>query len=260
MAEARYGGNIKNRLFDNPVHRRPVTVGLAALSLLGAAVFSWMAIHHDPDRVPPEMGHQTDAGDLAIKPLQAWVRELEMAEKARQTSPRPTTPGRPSPEAPPAGAPSPQLQDPELLQTIVPDTLAGLSREHYAAARTTRSGIAVSQVTTRYGDADGAHRLDLEVTDLGGAQGFAALGSWATEDLERETDAGYERVHVDGERALHEQWDGATQTGSIEMIFSQRYSIRLSGTGFDLGELREFAGSLGEPGLAPDDDDSQFTE
>jgi Yip1-like protein len=148
-----------------------------------------------------------------------------------------------------SGGEAVEALSPEQLKPFVPDTMNGLARKTYSVQRNAMMGVQTSQAQAGYRDDSGAHSVDLQIVDLGGAKGLAALAGWAGQSSESQSDTGYEKVYQDGSRMVHEQWNSQTHSGSLTMIIGGRFSVELSGTGFDMGELKTMAGSLNLSGL-----------
>lgn len=138
---------------------------------------------------------------------------------------------------------------PEQLKPFVPDTLDGLPRSNYSMERNTALGLQVAQAQATYRDAAGAHSVDLQIVDMGGAKGLAAFAGWAVQKSERETDTGYERVYQDGSRMIHEEWNSQSHSGTYDLVLAQRFTVKLHSTGLSMDDLKALAGSLNLSGL-----------
>ena len=139
---------------------------------------------------------------------------------------------------------------PDKLKAFVPGTLAGLPRQSFNVERNTALGIQISNGRGRYADADGTRSLDLQLADLGGMSGLAMLAGWAMVQTESESDDGYERTYQEDGRRVHEKWDGATRRGTYEVVVSDRFLVKVEGSGLEMDTLKQAVGSIDLSGLA----------
>ena len=112
-----------------------------------------------------------------------------------------------------------------------------MNRSAFSAERTATMGLQISEADATYGDEAG-NSLQLEITDLGGANAIMAFASWAAVERERETDDGYEKTYKQGERVLHERWNRETRSGEHGVLLAQRFLVKVSGEGQDIEELK----------------------
>jgi hypothetical protein len=104
-------------------------------------------------------------------------------------------------------------------------------------------GLQISEGKARYGDGQGRD-LDLEITDMGGAQGVMMFAGWAAIESEKQTETGYEKTsRVDG-RIVHEEWDTARKSGEYSVVIGERFVAKVSGEAADIGQLKAALGSI----------------
>ena len=138
---------------------------------------------------------------------------------------------------------------PDTLKPFVPETLSGLPRTSVEVARNGAVGIQVSHAAATYQNAQGGPRLNLDITDTGGAKGFLAMAGIAGMESEKQTDSGYEKTYHDGARLVHEQWnkDGS---GEYTVVLADRFVVVVKGSGVsDIGALKSAATSVNLSGL-----------
>lgn len=138
---------------------------------------------------------------------------------------------------------------PEQLKPFVPEALGELSRRSYSVKRSTIVGVQVAEAEARYADDDAQQSIALEITDTGGARAFAALAGWVVQEVDSQTERGYERVYHDGDRSIREVWDEPTQTGTYSVMVGERFAVKLEGSGVDMDVLRKAAKALDLKGL-----------
>lgn len=124
--------------------------------------------------------------------------------------------------------------DREQLKTLLPDSAAGLSRATSEGTSGTFAGIAGSSAHATYGIA-GSGSIEVDVADLGNMGGIAAVANiGANLQIEKESDAGYEKnVDIDGHK-VHEKWIAEGKHSDLLEIVDNRYAIDVSGTGVEI--------------------------
>lgn len=137
-----------------------------------------------------------------------------------------------------------EATDPQTLKGLLPETLGGYPRRSYNAERNSALGVQLSEAQARYADDDGTYAIELEISDLGGAQGLAVLASWAGVETESESDSGYERSRRDGERMISEKWDATRQAGEYKLLLGKRFTVSLSGSGVGMDALKDAAAAI----------------
>ena len=124
------------------------------------------------------------------------------------------------------------------LKDILPSRLLGMDRENHTGERTSAMGFTLSQAEADYEDGD--ERLRVSVVDAGQA-GMMKLGmvAWASVEMDRESDNGYERTTtIDGHKAF-EKWEADTGEAQLILFYKERYIITLDGDNLDDDDLRK---------------------
>jgi hypothetical protein len=64
----------------------------------------------------------------------------------------------------------------------------------------------------------------------------AGQASWASMEVDRETDTGFERTKMYGKYKAMEQYDNQGKSGSVQVMVAGRFFVTVSGTdvGFDV--------------------------
>lgn len=139
---------------------------------------------------------------------------------------------------------------PEAIKPFLPEKLGGFKRESISTERTGAMGVQVSTGQAKYVDSNG-NRLDLEITDMGGAKGIMALAGFAGIEQDRQTEYGYEKTYKQGGRMVHEQWDNSSRSGEFSIVLGDRFAVKLSGNGegLDANLLKSALTSLDLAGL-----------
>ena len=126
------------------------------------------------------------------------------------------------------------------LKALLPETISGLKRGEESGEKAGAMGIKVSHAQARYAGG-GDKSLRLKITDAGSMSGFAGLASagWALVDIDRESEAGYEKTSsVDG-RKMYEKWNKNDKSGEVNVIVSSRFIIEIRGSGIEMKDLKQ---------------------
>jgi hypothetical protein len=138
---------------------------------------------------------------------------------------------------------------PDTLKPFVPDTLGGLPRTSIEATRNAAIGMQVSNARAVYQNPQGNPRIELEITDTGGAKGFLAMAGFAGMEEDKQTDSGYEKTYHDGNRLVHEEWN-KSGSGEYTVIIGDRFVVVAKGNGMsDIGALKAAVSSVNLAGL-----------
>lgn len=131
------------------------------------------------------------------------------------------------------------------LSALLPEELAGLRRTNARGEKTGAFGANVSSATGDYGTPDGP-RLTVKITDLGATGPFGALAGvgWLSTEVDSEGDQGYERTTLYGKHKGLEKYRTDTQTGSVDVVVSGRFLIRIDGTAIEPLKIQTAAATL----------------
>ncbi len=130
------------------------------------------------------------------------------------------------------------------LKPFLPDNFAGMPRTAQRADRSGVAGLMAAKVENEY--SDGTRRVELEVTDTGGAAGLMGLAAWASLGVskESENDQRVERMHREGSRMVREEISKRGGTNTYSVILADRFVVSAEGQGVDIGALKSAVNSL----------------
>ena len=139
---------------------------------------------------------------------------------------------------------------PDAIKPFLPEKLAGFKRESITVERNGAMGVQVSTGRASYRDAND-NRLDLEITDMGGAKGVMALAGMAGIESEKQTEYGYEKTYKQDGRLVNESWDSNSHNGEFGIVLGDRFAVKLrgNGEGLDMNILKSALTSLNLSGL-----------
>lgn len=126
------------------------------------------------------------------------------------------------------------------LKALLPEALGDLKRTNAEGEKTGAMGFTVSKAEADYNNEDYSKRIDVEITDISGATGFAGIAAWgwAMADIDKETETGYEKtIKYKGHKA-YEKYDSQGEYGSIEVLVSGRFMVSVNGNNVPMGEIK----------------------
>ena len=117
------------------------------------------------------------------------------------------------------------------LKELLPESIDDLKRTSAEGEKTGAMGFTISKANANYDSEDYSQSINIEITDLSGATGFAGLAAWgwAIADIDKETENGYERtIRYKGHKAF-EKFNSQDQYGSIEALIAGRFMLSVNG-------------------------------
>jgi hypothetical protein len=131
----------------------------------------------------------------------------------------------------------------EVLKPLAPEKFAGLPRTSVSAEKGGPAGLQMSKVEAEYGDGAGK-RVELEVTDTGGAGGLLGLAGWMNVQGEKETGDRIERTRREGGRMVHEEVSKRSGDGTFTLVLGDRFIVSAQGHGVPIDAVKSAVGSL----------------
>jgi hypothetical protein len=134
----------------------------------------------------------------------------------------------------------------DTLKPFLPEKFAGMPRTTTRSDRTGVAGLMAATVQGGYSEAGQAKRVDLKITDTGGAAGLMGLAGWATlgASQESEDDQRIERMRKEGNRVVREEISKRGGTNSYSVILADRFMVEAQGQGVDEKEIKSAVNSL----------------
>lgn len=129
----------------------------------------------------------------------------------------------------------------DALKPFVPEKFAGLPR---ADLRTERGGVAGLMVAKAEGEyREGEKRVELEVTDTGGAAGLMGMVGWLGVTGEKEDSNRRESTRKEGNRVVHEEVDKRGGHSQYTVVLADRFVVTAQGNA-DLSALKSAVNGL----------------
>ena len=126
------------------------------------------------------------------------------------------------------------------LKALLPESIGELKRTNAEGEKTGAMGFTISKAEADYDSEDYSKRIDIEITDITGASGYAGLAAWgwAMADVDKETETGYEKtIKYKGHKA-YEKYDKQDQYGSVEVLVSGRFMVSVNGNNVSMDEIK----------------------
>lgn len=132
------------------------------------------------------------------------------------------------------------------LRALLPESLGELKRTNAEGEKSGAMGFTISKATADYNTEDYSNRINIEITDLSGASGLGgwAAWGWAMTEIDKETEAGYEKtLNYKGHKAF-EKFNTTNQNGSFEVLVSGRFMVSVSGYNVPAQLIKDAVGQV----------------
>ena len=125
----------------------------------------------------------------------------------------------------------------DQLKPLLPEQLAGLPRTDMRTDRSGVKGFMIAKAEGVYSDGKG-ERIDLEVTDTGGAAGLMGLAAWMGVQGEHEDSNRREVTRSEGDRLVHEEVNKHGGTNKYDVVLGKRFVVSASGRNVPIEALK----------------------
>jgi len=128
--------------------------------------------------------------------------------------------------------------DHKALKALLPETAADLARESAEGEKSGAMGVKVSMARARYASEESS--LEIEITDMGTASGLTAMASaaWTLVDMDKESDAGYERTTTFRGHRAFEEYDNNAQRGEMRVLVAKRFIVKVQGSNLPMDRIK----------------------
>ena len=128
--------------------------------------------------------------------------------------------------------------DHKALKALLPETAADLARESAEGEKSGAMGVKVSMARARYANEESS--LEIEITDMGTASGLTAMASaaWTLVDMDKESDAGYERTTTFRGHRAFEEYDNNAQRGEMRVLVAKRFIVKVQGSNLPMDRIK----------------------
>lgn len=126
------------------------------------------------------------------------------------------------------------------LKALLPAELPSLKRTKAGGEKNSAMGMTVSVAEATYANEDAARSFTVKISDMGGSagiMGFMQYG-WASMEVDREDETGYERTTNIGAHKAMEKFNTANQSGSLQVLVKNRFLVECESEGLSPEELK----------------------
>lgn len=207
--------------------KRTMAVGLVVMLALAVACSGCMRKKRQEMK---EAVKQMQAAAEQMQKAAPAVSQMEQAAKAMEQA---------------AAAAPVEPVDFRELKALLPEELPGLKRTEASGEKNGAMGVVVSMAEARYGNDEGAS-VRIKIQDMGGLSGFAAMAQfgWAMQEIDKETETGYERtVMIGGNKAL-EKYDRENKSGGLQIMIKSRFMVDVDCDGIAPEALKDVSAKL----------------
>lgn len=129
------------------------------------------------------------------------------------------------------------------LKELLPEKLLGMPRTNHTGQSAGAMGIKVSTAEANY--REGAKRLNVKIMDAGG-MGISTMGmaAWASMEVDKEDDRGYERTSNWGDFKALEKCRTADKFCSLKLYSKSGIIAEIEGYDVSVDELKQVAGAI----------------
>ena len=128
----------------------------------------------------------------------------------------------------------------KLLKDMLPADLPGMKRSEATGEKTSAMGINVATAEGRYRN-DAGSTMNVKITDIGSMSGLAgmAMYAWATTEIDRETETGYEKTSTFNGYKSHEKYDKSNKSGELSALVGGRFAVEIEGYGVEMNAIKD---------------------
>jgi len=121
------------------------------------------------------------------------------------------------------------------LQEFLPEKIAGFERGRPQGSTSTAMGISTSEASVEFYNEESEQSISISIADISGTPYAGAAMMYQGMDFETEDEDGYEKtVTLDGGyKAIEKAQTGEYKSCELDLILDGRFSISVSGNGFD---------------------------
>ena len=134
------------------------------------------------------------------------------------------------------------------LKELMPAEAAGVKRSNNEGEKVSIANFVLSKANAEYSKSDAgenAPRVTIEIVDYGGApeMGMAA-GAWSGMQIDKESDAGYEKTTKIKDQPAYEQYQKEGKSGELHVIVGGRFLLNIQTANLASEELKKIGESL----------------
>ena len=138
-----------------------------------------------------------------------------------------------------------QVVDFRELKALLPADLGALKRKSASGEKQSNFGLTIAVAEAEYKD-EADQRVEIKISDLGGASAMAGAMQygWASMEVDRETDTGYERTATIGGHKALEKYDTQDKRGETQVMVNKRFLVEVTGHGVPAETIKAALGKV----------------
>lgn len=127
-----------------------------------------------------------------------------------------------------------------VLKELLPEDINGMPRTSSDGEKNSAMGFTMSRAEARYETQGTNASIRIEISDAGAMTGMAAMAAfaWASMEVDRETETGYEKTTtIKGYRG-YEKFDRQTNFAELSILVGGRFMVELEGNEVGIDGLK----------------------
>lgn len=127
-----------------------------------------------------------------------------------------------------------------VLKELLPEDINGMPRTSSDGEKNSAMGFTMSRAEARYETQGTNASIRIEISDAGAMTGMAAMAAfaWASMDVDRESETGYEKTTtIKGYRG-YEKFDRQTNFAELSILVGGRFMVELEGNEVGIDGLK----------------------
>jgi hypothetical protein len=112
-------------------------------------------------------------------------------------------------------------------------------------------GMVVAQASGRY-EGEGGQSVNIKIIDFGGATGVGAMAAfgWASVEVDRETENGYEKTTTIAGHKAKESYNREGKNGDVQLMVANRFMVEIETNGLQADEMKALVSKVDLGALA----------
>ncbi|MEO7366496.1 MAG: hypothetical protein ABIZ36_00980 [Gemmatimonadaceae bacterium] len=135
--------------------------------------------------------------------------------------------------------------DYKVLKDMLPADLSGMKRSEATGEKSSAMGMTISNAEARYRN-DAGSSMTVKITDIGSISGLAgmAMYAWASTEIDRETETGYEKTSMFNGFKSHEKYDKSSKSGELTTMVGGRFAVEVQGNQVEMNQIKDAMSKL----------------
>jgi hypothetical protein len=127
-----------------------------------------------------------------------------------------------------------------VLKELLPEDINGMPRASSDGEKTGAMGFTMSRAEARYQTQGTNASIKIEISDVGAMTGAAAMATyaWATMEVDRENEAGYEKTTTLKGYRGYEKLDRQSNYAELSLMVGGRFMVELEGNEVGMDALK----------------------